>query len=128
MAENKLSLNKHLLVCVQANVKGQDASEYEYLISHFCGRVHQVKDKNPSTLNLIAPSPNGNIYVCGNIYSVRDKIEKAGPPVHIIKELSTGTEGIQGVAYVTLGEVGGYVVNVPEMYTNTAILGPNQSS
>jgi hypothetical protein len=29
---------------------------------------------------------------------------------------------------VTLGEVGGYVVNVPEMYTNTAILGPNQSS
>ena len=107
MTENMLILDRHLLVCIQVDVKEQDAAEYEYLKSHFCGRVQIIKNKNPSTLNLSPPPPNGNVYLCGNMYSIRDEIEKAGSSFHVTKELSTGSEGIRGLTYATLGEVGG---------------------
>lgn len=106
MDENPLRLEDHVLLCVEINVEKEDLSEYLYLKSHFCGRVICIDEKNRTTLNHTPQTPNGILYVCGDVRLFWDKRKNAVGNLKIIKEFSYNTEVTDHLQYVTLGEVG----------------------
>lgn len=108
MSENQLSLENHLLVCVEVNVDEKDLSEYLYLKSNFCGRVLYAHEKDLGTLDLTPQTPRGIVYVCGDIQLLYAKRKNVTGNVKVIKEFSFNVEGRDNLEYVTLGEVSAF--------------------
>ncbi|KAF3915751.1 hypothetical protein ABW20_dc0102138 [Dactylellina cionopaga] len=118
MSENQLSLENHLLVCVDVNVGEKDLNEYLYLKSNFCGRVLCAHEKDLGTLEFSPQTPHGTVYVCGNIRLLYAKRKNVISSVKVIKEFSFNVDGLNELEYVTVGEVPINLHNVAVYYRN----------
>ena len=108
MAENKLILDRHLLVCSHGEVPPQRASECEYLVTHFCGQVLHLSENDPEILQRLAPLAGRSIYVCGDVARFRRAIHIAKVEIQLVRELCINLSGDSEVlAWVGLGEVSG---------------------
>jgi hypothetical protein len=108
MSENRLSLDSHLLLCVEDNdfsIDEEHLSDYVYLKSNFCGRVVCLCEDDLGTWELAPPTPHGSVYVYGNIKLLYDVRKTIIGGAKAIKEFSYNVDGISGLEYVALGEV-----------------------
>lgn len=105
MAENRLLLDNHLLVCIDVFVDKEDLHEYAYLRSNFCGRVVYASAKDLGTLDFSTTTTNVVVYVCGNIGLLRAKRKNVLGKVNVVKEFSHSIERDDAWELVTLGQV-----------------------
>jgi hypothetical protein len=108
MAENRINLDNHLLLCVEDNdlsTKQDILDEYVYLKSNFCGRVVCLRKEDSATWDFTVSKPHGIIYMCGDLKLLYGKTKAITKNVKVIKEFSCDAEDTLGLEYVTLGEV-----------------------
>lgn len=99
--ENKLLLNKHILLCIDNKIEKPGLEEICYLKQNFCGKVlTDAKSVNQLTYEVI-------VYVLGDIKGVLDEIvNKDGKEFCVIKELSNNYEDVTDrVNVISVGEV-----------------------
>lgn len=103
--ENRLCLENNLLVCIEPTVEEEDWREYRYLKANFCGRILDLTDTIPDTLDLSIAEPRGSIYACGNVQLLYDRAKSLLDHVRVIREFSYNFEVERRLVIVSLGEV-----------------------
>lgn len=121
--ENVLSINKHILLCVddEINLDYPTSMEYEFVKQKFCGNVYvDVKSFNDSEYTI-----DSNIYLCGDIEHIMKNINvKFDNKIFVIKDISdheyVGKYDIVSLGQVpiNIGGVGVYFRNLFDSHTD----------
>jgi hypothetical protein len=118
--ENILLTNKHILICIQEQIEKitqneflYDNNELKYITENFCGRVMS------DILNFsnLVPDPDTDIYICGDIHSNMDTIERLENftqinKIYIIQEFSFNYENYIDIPNIKVIKSGLVPINI----------------
>lgn len=85
MTENTLFTNKHMLICLK------EPSDFglNYIKANFCGKVICLYDESSiKTEDLKIPHESCNIYICGDVSLLHDKLKDTKNIKYVVKEYS----------------------------------------
>ncbi len=97
MTESKLFTNKHILLCdsIPALANGNDLN---FIKTNFCGTV-------ASSIDNLVPEDTTNLYICGDLSQIHDKLKDLKFNKYIIKDFSSNYDGNEGYTQITAGQV-----------------------